>query len=208
MVKGSHCFRWRLLTSQRDKKIQFKVGSREVPLGGHTGGVGVGLYPAKTASLLNHSNSILQDKVDCLQKISKADGQRRVAGYWFTAACPKAVRSGDVSHGIERLRMETAREANTSFRSQREGVAGLWPESQAKAAVGFWAGRIVVPVLSEAFCTAHSGDSEFVMVLAICPKTFLWNLDRSWVLGQMGALACFRLLCRVRISWQQMMYSQ
>lgn len=111
--------------SQRDKKIQFKVGSREVPLGGHTRGVGVGLCPAKTASLLNHSNCILQDKMDCLQKISKADGQRRVAGYWFTAACPKAIRSGDVSHGVERLRMETAGEANASFRSQREGVAGL-----------------------------------------------------------------------------------
>lgn len=63
--------------------------------------------------------------MDCLQKISKADGQRRVAVYWFIAACPRASRSGDVSLGIGRFRMETAGEANTCSGSQRKWVAGL-----------------------------------------------------------------------------------
>lgn len=34
--------------SQRDKKIQFKVGRREIALGGHSKGVGIGLCPDKT----------------------------------------------------------------------------------------------------------------------------------------------------------------
>lgn len=81
MVKTSHLFCWELLKSQRDKENQFKVGSREVPLGVHTRGVGVGLCPAKTAFLVNHSNCILLNKLDSLQKVSKAGGQRRVADY-------------------------------------------------------------------------------------------------------------------------------
>lgn len=46
-------------------------------------------------------------------------------------------------------------------------------ETQAKGAVGFGEGRISIPALSKTFCTAHSGDSEFVMVLIIYPKLFL-----------------------------------
>lgn len=53
--------------NQREKKIQFKIGSREVPLGGHTRGVGVGLCPTTTASLLNNSNCIFQEFAKDLQ---------------------------------------------------------------------------------------------------------------------------------------------
>lgn len=41
-------------------------------------------------------------------------------------------------------------------------------QSQAKRAVGFGEGRIAVPVMLKTLCTAHSGDSEFVV--------FMWSL--------------------------------
>lgn len=46
-------------------------------------------------------------------------------------------------------------------------------ESQGKGAVDFAEGIIVIPILSKTFCTAHSSDSGFVMILIICPKKFL-----------------------------------
>lgn len=53
------------------------------------------------------------------------------------------------------------------------GGRAVTSESQAKGGAGFGEGRISIPALSKTFCTAHSGDSEFVMVLIICPKLFL-----------------------------------
>lgn len=46
-------------------------------------------------------------------------------------------------------------------------------ESQDKGAMDFGEGIIVTPTLSKTFCTARSGDSEFVMILIICPKMFV-----------------------------------